>query len=63
MAEDIKKRKKKIQKEAEEPEEEVLFTSLRAVSWDEFHGQENLKKISRFLKSDRSHYLACTCGM
>ena len=25
------------------PEEEVLFTSLRAVSWDEFHGQEQIK--------------------
>lgn len=26
------------------PEEEVLFTSLRAGSWDEFYGQENVKK-------------------
>lgn len=25
------------------PEEEVLFTSLRAGSWDEFYGQENIK--------------------
>lgn len=25
-------------------EEEVLFTSLRAFSWEEFHGQENIKK-------------------
>jgi len=25
------------------PEEEKLFTSLRASSWDEFHGQENIK--------------------
>lgn len=26
------------------PEEEKLFTSLRAGSWNEFHGQENVKK-------------------
>jgi len=26
------------------PEEEVLFTSLRASSWDEFHGQEQVKE-------------------
>ncbi|HZE87085.1 MAG TPA: AAA family ATPase, partial [Methylomirabilota bacterium] len=25
------------------PEEEKLFTSLRASSWDEFHGQTNIK--------------------
>lgn len=25
------------------PEEEVLFTSLRASSWEDFHGQENIK--------------------
>jgi holliday junction DNA helicase RuvB len=25
------------------PEEEVLFTSLRANSWEDFHGQENIK--------------------
>lgn len=33
-------------KENEEvnPEEEVLITSLRAKSWDEFYGQENLKE-------------------
>src|SRR6266550_4192511 len=29
--------------EAKNPEEEVLFTSLRATSWDEFCGQENIK--------------------
>src|SRR6266480_459097 len=29
--------------EQENPEEEVLFTSLRASSWDEFHGQEQVK--------------------
>ncbi len=26
------------------PEEEVLFTNLRATSWDEFHGQKQIKK-------------------
>src|SRR6266704_3095006 len=26
------------------PEEEVLFTSLRASSWDEFRGQEQIKE-------------------
>lgn len=26
------------------PEEEVLFTSLRAKSWDEFYGQDNVKR-------------------
>ncbi len=25
------------------PEEEVMFTSLRANSWEDFHGQENIK--------------------
>ncbi|MDP3941602.1 MAG: Holliday junction branch migration DNA helicase RuvB [bacterium] len=43
MAEDTKKKKKKAEKESAEPEEEVLFTSLRAGSWDEFHGQESVK--------------------
>lgn len=43
MAEDIKKKKKKEDKESIEPEEEVLFTSLRAASWDEFYGQESVK--------------------
>jgi holliday junction DNA helicase RuvB len=35
----------KIKTPAEEatPEEEVLFTSLRATSWEDFHGQENIK--------------------
>ncbi len=27
-----------------DPEEEVMFTSLRASSWDEFHGQETIKE-------------------
>lgn len=31
-------------KKNEEPEEEVLITSLRAKDWDEFVGQENVKK-------------------
>src|SRR5216684_887613 len=37
---------KLIKNEAMEsnPEEEVLFTSLRASSWNEFHGQEQIKK-------------------
>ena len=26
------------------PEEEVLLTSVRAKTWDEFYGQENVKK-------------------
>lgn len=30
--------------EKETPEEEVLFTSLRASAWSEFHGQENVKQ-------------------
>ncbi|MEN9407079.1 MAG: Holliday junction ATP-dependent helicase holliday junction helicase RuvB [Candidatus Parcubacteria bacterium] len=43
MAEDSKKKKVKSEKEHDEPEEEMLFTSLRAVSWEEFHGQESVK--------------------
>jgi Holliday junction DNA helicase RuvB len=35
-------KKKSIEKES--PEEEVLFTSLRASQWDEFFGQENVKE-------------------
>lgn len=40
-----KSSKEKI-KETEEvaPEEEILFTSLRAKDWGEFYGQENIKK-------------------
>lgn len=36
----------KTKKSVEEvtPEEEKLFTSLRASSWDEFHGQSNIKQ-------------------
>ncbi len=30
--------------EEKSPEEEVIFTSLRASTWDEFHGQEGIKK-------------------
>ena len=40
-----KKIKDPIEKET--PEEEKLFTSLRAGSWDEFHGQEQIKKALR----------------
>src|SRR3989338_9958395 len=32
------------QEEQESPEEEVLFTSLRAGAWDEFFGQEGVKQ-------------------
>lgn len=35
---------KKQKAELETPEEEVLFVSLRAGAWDEFFGQENIKK-------------------
>lgn len=34
----------KIKTEKETPEEEVLFVSLRATEWNEFYGQENIKK-------------------
>lgn len=37
------KPKAKIKVEEVTPEEEVLFTSLRASSWEDFHGQENIK--------------------
>jgi Holliday junction DNA helicase RuvB len=33
-----------IKKQTPEPEEEVLFTSLRASSWSEFNGQDNIKR-------------------
>nr|MBA3724380.1 AAA family ATPase [Candidatus Levybacteria bacterium] len=33
-----------IIKEEESPEEEVLFTSLRAGSWTEFYGQDGVKE-------------------
>jgi Holliday junction DNA helicase RuvB len=39
MAKDIKKVEEK-----ESPEEEILFTSLRATSWDEFYGQKKVKE-------------------
>ncbi|MEX2012919.1 MAG: Holliday junction branch migration DNA helicase RuvB [Candidatus Levyibacteriota bacterium] len=35
---------KKTESEELSPEEEVLFTSLRASSWKDFHGQENVKE-------------------
>jgi holliday junction DNA helicase RuvB len=35
---------KTVEKENPTQEEEVLYTSLRAASWDEYHGQENVKK-------------------
>ena len=39
--------KSKIQNpkpDSEGPEEEILFTSLRATEWDEFYGQKNVKE-------------------
>jgi Holliday junction DNA helicase RuvB len=40
--------KQKVKTEIEEtPEEEVLFTSLRAASWDEFAGQKKIKEALR----------------
>src|SRR5580704_15797717 len=35
--------KTKLKNEIDNPEEEVLITSLRASSWDEFHGQSGIK--------------------
>ena len=41
----MNKQTKTIEKPEEaNPEEEVLFTSLRAQSWQEFHGQEQVKQ-------------------
>jgi len=34
---------KTLEKDVSTPEEEVMFTSLRANSWDEYHGQTNIK--------------------
>lgn len=34
----------KVKTEEQNPEEEVLIRSLRATNWDEFYGQENVKK-------------------
>jgi len=42
-----KKVKVKKENEQENPEEEVLFTSLRAASWDEFAGQKKIKESLR----------------
>lgn len=41
-------KQKKLEKEVN-PEEEVLFTSLRAKSWSGFHGQEQVKKSLRIV--------------
>lgn len=38
------KNKKIKSTEKETPEEQILFTSLRASDWNEFYGQENIKK-------------------
>ncbi len=44
MAKDSSKIKDQDSQIEESPEEEVLFTSLRAGQWDEFYGQENVKQ-------------------
>lgn len=41
---DIKTKQKKSPVEQINPEEEVLFTSLRAKAWDDFYGQKPLKE-------------------
>ncbi|MDP3988337.1 MAG: Holliday junction branch migration DNA helicase RuvB [Candidatus Levybacteria bacterium] len=33
------------------PEEEILFTSLRVKDWEEFHGQKNIKEALRIVMS------------
>lgn len=43
MKNDLVKKKSK-QKKQESPEDEIMFVSLRADSWDNFYGQENIKK-------------------
>ncbi len=44
MNQKLKVKNQKSKLENETPEEEVLFTSLRASSWNEFYGQKNLKE-------------------
>lgn len=44
MQQPISKPKAKTKAETIDPEEEMVFTSLRAKSWDEFCGQETVKK-------------------
>lgn len=43
----LTKTKVKKEKEVENPEEEILFTSLRSKSWAEFHGQKQIKESLR----------------
>ncbi|MBI2195596.1 MAG: Holliday junction branch migration DNA helicase RuvB, partial [Candidatus Levybacteria bacterium] len=38
------KKTEKTKVENDSPEEEILFTSLRASSWNDFHGQVNVKE-------------------
>ena len=38
--------------ESETPEEEFLFTTLRASKWDEFYGQKKLKEALRVVNKD-----------
>lgn len=45
------KNKKEIKEEKVSPEEEVLFVSLRAKEWNEFFGQEKIKKSLRIAMS------------
>ncbi|OGH08284.1 MAG: Holliday junction DNA helicase RuvB [Candidatus Levybacteria bacterium RBG_13_35_9] len=44
MNKNPKNKIQKSQEEKETPEEQILFTSLRASSWNDFYGQKNLKQ-------------------
>lgn len=44
-------KKKKIESEEVNPEEEVLFTSLRVKEWEEFRGQKNIKEALKIVMS------------
>src|SRR3990167_10323162 len=44
---DDKLKQKKQTDDIASPEEEKLFTSLRASSWNEFHGQDKVKESLR----------------
>src|SRR3989304_7638788 len=44
MVKNIKKTNTKTKENEKNVEEEVLFTSLRAKEWSEFHGQEKIKE-------------------
>ena len=56
----MNKTTKTVEKDQATPEEEIMITSLRAASWQEFHGQENVKQaisiaITAAKKTERSH--------